>query len=80
MADASGGTATAGGGHDRSRPPPSSATAPTATHDGAAGDVDDGWAEGAGAEASFRQIPINALMDHNDDVRRVCDDFTRALK
>lgn len=40
-----------------------------------------GWGEGAGAGGeTFRQIPINALMDHNDDVRRVCDDFTRALK
>lgn len=29
---------------------------------------------------TFRQVPINTLMDHNDDIRRVCDDFTRALK
>lgn len=32
-----------------------------------------------GGEA-FRQVPINTLMDHNDAIGPVCDDFTRALK
>lgn len=44
------------------------------------GHGDQGGPATAAAAPTFRQIPINALMDHNDDVRRVCEDFTRALK
>jgi hypothetical protein len=54
----------------------SATAAAIATH----GRDGDGSSSGGGGEETFRQIPINALMDHNDDIRRVCDDFTRALK
>lgn len=90
MADAAGGAAAASAaavapGRPTRRPSATTATT-TATHDDDAGERDEGdlmgwWGEGAGAGGeTFRQIPINALMDHNDDVRRVCDDFTRALR
>lgn len=59
----------------------SSVTQPATHDDGGVGDGSDGslGVLGEGAD-TFRQVPINALMDHNDDVRRVCEDFTHALK
>lgn len=83
-AAAAGGAAAAPDDRPTTRRPPSASATTTATHDDA-GERDEGdmgwWGEVAGAGGeTFRQIPINALMDHNDDVRRVCDDFTRALK
>ncbi len=58
-----------------------SATTATPTQDGQQ-QQEDGGGDGSsgGGEETFRQIPINTLMDHNDDIRRVCDDFTRALR